>query len=406
MKTKNIILTVILFLSVFFVNAQEYSRGLNVPSPEKMLDLLRVQGQFINGGEKVYDLTLKSYADANANSFDLRNINAITPIKSQGNCGSCWAFSTHAAIESNNILKNKNAIDLSEQTLVNCVVGTSCENGGNYMTAFEMYKQNQDDLTTEGDDPYRAMEMQCNSTDGTSKVKIANWGFLGIYPPQQQIKDALVTHGALSACVFSNNPEFMSLKKGHQPTRGNNFQPDHAIAIVGWDDVKQAWLIKNSWGTNWGDDGYGWVGYDSNSLSYVAWVDVTSNDPAPEPKPIDDEKEEKEDLVEIDFVHVLGSIQDHQELFIQIDGQEKTFGMNKKGIKYHNKVYVPKGKHEFVLVTKSIIRKDDKKSMIFGVAKGKIEVRKDKAYKLKYDERVKKSNVFKIKLVKDDIKVD
>lgn len=405
MKTKNIIITALLFLSAFLGNAQEYSRGLNVPSPEKMMELLRVQGQFLNGGEKVYDLTIKSYADANATRFDLRDLNAVTPVKSQGNCGSCWAFSAHAAVESNNILRNKEALDLSEQTLVNCVEQSSCS-GGWYHFAFEMFKQNQDEMTTEGEMPYRAADMQCTSSNSNSNVTVANWEMLGIYSTKQEIKDALVTHGALSACVFSNNVSFMGLRKGHQPSRGNNYQPDHAIAIVGWDDYKQAWLIKNSWGTTWGEDGYGWIGYDSHSLSYVTWVDVTSNDPAPEPKPIDDDKEEKEDLIEIDFVHVLGSIQDHQELFIQIDGQEKTFGMNKKGIKYHNKVYVPKGKHEFILVTKSIIRKDDKKSMIFGVAKGKLDVTKNKAYKLKYDERVKKSNVFKIKLVKDDIKVN
>jgi hypothetical protein len=83
----------------------------------------------------------------------------------------------------------------------------------------------------------------------------------------------------------------------------------------------------------------------------------------------------------------------------------KIFGMNKKGIKYHNKVYLSKGKHEFEIITKSIIQKDNKKSMIFGLSKGKINVKVDIAYKLVYKSRVNESNVFKLVLEADDIKV-
>lgn len=401
MKTKNIITISLLFLSVLFGNAQEYSRGLVLPDAEEMLELLRIQSQYVNGGEKVYNMTLKSYGDANASRFDLRDIGAVTPVKFQGNCGSCWAFSAHAAIESNHLLRNKETTDLSEQTLVNCVEQSNCQ-GGWYHYAFEMLRQNQDEVATERQAPYQGVEMSCNTTDGNSEVMVTNWNMLGMYASKEQIKEALVTHGALSAALFSKYAGFMNFS-GDEPLRGMNYQPDHAIAIVGWDDDKQAWLIKNSWGENWGNNGYGWIGYDSHSLSYVTWVDVATKDRQPEPKPVPVEDEE---LFELDFVHVLGSLQDHQELYIEINGQQKVFGMNEKQVKYHNKVYVPEGEHEFMIVTKSIIRKDDKKSMIFGITKGKIDVTKDRSYKLVYTERIKESNVFKLALAKDDIKID
>ncbi len=400
---KYAIIALTLIFSISVIAQEKKGTGLVIPSPKEMLKNLRFQSNYVQGGEKLYEKTIPTFGDADATVFDLRTLNGVTTAKDQGTCGSCWSFSAMTAIESSQLLTNKENTDLSEQSLLDCVINNGCAGGGWYHEVFNWFLTNQNEAITENQLPYKNQQIGCSIENGNSKVKVANWNLVGLYPSRDEIKNALVRHGALSAGIFCNYNEFYAYE-GETVLQGNNYEPGHAINIVGWDDNKQAWLIKNSWGTGWGDNGFAWIAYDSHGLSYVTWVDVVRNDPEPEPEPIIEEDEE--DLVEIDFVHVLGSLQEHQELYVEINGQEKRFGMNKKGVKYHNRVRVPKGKHEFVVITKSIIRKDNKKSMIFGVTKGTIKVNENKAYKLVYTERVKKSNVFKLSLAEDDIKLD
>ena len=400
---KNLFTLQIAFLfSIFLINAQENGKGLIKPSSEKFNKLISLQTTYLQGGEKVYNLTNSSYADPNASSFSLSRINGLTSVKDQGSCGSCWAFTSMATIESSHKLRNNEIIDLSEQFLVNCAPSNGCS-GGFYDTVYSWLTFNNTNVVGEADMPYQNVQNTCALTEDTN-VRLANWSTLGVSPSVDEIKKALSEHGALSVAIHA--PSGMPSYQKNTVYRGyNNLVVNHAVNLVGWDDDKQAWRIKNSWGTAWADNGYGWLAYNSHSLGYVTWVDVARNDANTEP--IDDDKKETEALFELDFVHVLGSLQDHQELYIKIDDEEpKIFGMNKKDIKYHNKVYVTKGKHKFEIITKSIIRKEDKKSMLFGYSKGKFNIKEDKAYKLVYKSRVKKSNVFKLALEKDDIKID
>ena len=400
MKNIRIVFITILSLCSFFSNAQK-GMGLVVPSDQEFRKLKTVQSNYIQDGQKVYNLTAATYGDANASFFDLRNLKGVTSVKDQGSCGSCWAFSAIATIESSHALINKENLDLSEQSFVNCVGDSKGCNGGWYDFAYNWLLENDAEVSLEVEAPYRKVQNSCSLSEGKSNVKIANYKFISGNPSVQEVKNLLISHGALAVALDANTSQFQNYKNGVIKTM--NTQPNHAVTIVGWDDDKQAWLIKNSWGTYWGLDGYGWVAYNTSGLTAFSWVDVTKNDTTPAPKP---QPKPDEELVELDFVHVLGSLQVHQELYVKVgDDEPKIFGMNKKGIKYHNRVYIPKGKHKFEIITSSIIKKDNKKSMIFGVSRGNVVVKEDKSYKLIYKSRIKKSNVFKLSLGEDDIKV-
>lgn len=408
---KKFITLITLVLAVFNSNGQDdKSRGLIPPSPEEYKNNVTLQSNYIGQGQQIYLRTKTKFGDATAASFDLRDVNGVSGVRNQGGCGSCWAFATAAALESSNLLINQEEVDISEQHFVDCAPSGGCQ-GGFYDNVFNWMLSYDIGSKTETEQPYEEMQNQCTPSSGGG-LKVANWSSLGYFGTVQLVKDAIVTHGAVATALFTRAPEFAN-HDGKTVIRGYQNAPiDHAVVIVGWDDSKQAWLIKNSWGEYWGDNGYGWVGYDSCGIGYFSWVDVVKNDSGPEPVPVPDEKEEEmadeeeEEPIVIDFVDVLGDLQLHQELYVKIDDKEPiVFGMNKKNTKYHNRIALDKGQHEFEIITKSILSKDDKKSMIFGMTKGKLDATMDKAYKLVYVDRIKKSNVFRMELKADDIEV-
>lgn len=404
MKNIKIIFITILSLQAFFSFSQQKAMGLVIPSDLEFRKLNTVQSNYIQDGQKVYDLTVSKYGDENAAFFDLRTLNGVTSVKDQGSCGSCWAFAAVATIESSHALINNENLDLSEQSFVNCVSSSKGCNGGWYDFAYNWLLENDAEVALEGQAPYQKVQNTCTLSEGKSNVKIANYKFISGNPSVQEIKNLLIRHGAMAVALDANTSQFLNYKGGVIKTM--NTQPTHAVTLVGWDDNKEAWLIKNSWGKYWGIDGFAWVAYNSSGLTAFSWVDVTKNDANPEPEP-EPNPEPNKDLIEIDFVHVLGSLQVHQELYVKVNDEEpKIFGMNKKGIKYHNRIFVPKGKHKFEIITKSIIKKDKKKSMIFGISRGQITVKENKSYKLVYKNRIQKTNVFKLTLEKDDIKID
>ncbi|SDR98697.1 Papain family cysteine protease [Polaribacter sp. KT25b] len=398
MKNLRIVFITMLSLYSFFANAQQKGTGLVVPTDQEFRKLFKVQSGYIQDGQKIYDLTLTKYGDENATSFDLRDYNGVTSVKDQGTCGSCWAFAAVATIESSHALINKEKLDLSEQSFVNCVNDSNGCSGGWYDFAFNWLLENDAEVALEGQTPYETVQKSCALSEGKSNVKLANYNFISGNPSTVEIKNLLVKHGAMSVALDANTFEFQNYNSGVIKTM-NTF-PTHAVTLIGWDDDKEAWLIKNSWGVNWGLNGYAWVGYNTSGLTAFSWADVTKNDFLPEPN-------NDTDLVEIDFVHALGSLQVHQELYVKIDDEDpKIFGMNKKGVKYHNRVFATKGKHKFEIITTSIIKKENKKSLIFGYSSANVNVKKNKTYKLVYKERLKESNIFKLTLEEDDIKVD
>lgn len=203
-------------------------------------------------------------------SFDLRAAGGLPPVRNQGQCGSCWAFAISSAIDDLMWLKYKNKIDYhyAEQTLVsNCYSGGDC-NGG-YFTALNYTRDR--GLHSSVDDPYLGANSQCKHVP--FRVHTSSWSYLGYRgrsPTVAEIKNALFTHGPVIVDIFANDA-FMAYSGGvfDKCEKGAT---NHMLLIEGYSDVDGAWIVRNSWGTLWGEGGYARIKYNCNSIASMAAV--------------------------------------------------------------------------------------------------------------------------------------
>jgi hypothetical protein len=208
--------------------------------------------------------------------------NSMTPVRNQGEkCGSCWAFASTAVLEAKEILLNgmdSTWLDLSEQQLVNCVPamdvsGDNCQ--GNAPSSVWEYLGSHG-LLNEAEVPYRAAMARCEVRQDDS-FRVASWNYASDEqsekPSVAEIKQAIVEHGPVTASV--NATELFKRYKGGIFDEQDPSETNHAIVLLGWDDGRGAWLLRNSWGIKeWGEDGYMWIKYGSNSVGqWATWID-------------------------------------------------------------------------------------------------------------------------------------
>ena len=230
------------------------------------------------------------------NSYDLRDYGLITPIRDQGGSGSCWAFSTIAAIESY-LLKYENiSYDFSENNMKNLMGiyglnGTDWADGGNYYMSLA-YLLRWSGPVNEIDDPFSDWDTSSPTKLNLTK-HIQDVLFIPVrlgYKDLNQIKYAILTYGALYTTMqaddsFQYEPDYY-----HDIIENAN----HAVTLIGWDDNYSAdnfavrppgdgaFIIKNSWGTDHGHDGYWYIsyydkafaGFGLETLSAMAIVNV------------------------------------------------------------------------------------------------------------------------------------
>lgn len=187
--------------------------------------------------------------------FDWRwKAEGLQPIKNQGQCGSCWAFSVTAVLEALIKIQTHQIVDLAEQTLVSsCESGGSCSGG--YFSAFNYMKS--PGLPDEGQDPYKAYDTSCKS-GLTAKERVVNWYYIGDggdEPSTEQLKTAILEHGPISVTVYANST-FSAYKGGIFNNCSSSGSENHMVNIEGWNDDGQYWVMRNSWGNTWGDNGY------------------------------------------------------------------------------------------------------------------------------------------------------
>nr|WUR10827.1 viral cathepsin [Calliteara abietis nucleopolyhedrovirus] len=185
--------------------------------------------------------------------FDWRHQNKVTSVKNQGACGACWAFATLASIESQLAIRDNSLIDLSEQQLIDCdVVDMGCD-GGLLHTAFEQIMQ-QGGVKHEHEYPYVAVNTACKLTDSNFAAKIKGC-YRYIVVREEKLKDLLRAVGPIPMAIDAGG--IVNYFRG-VINYCENYGLNHAVLLVGYgvENGVPFWTFKNTWGSDWGENGF------------------------------------------------------------------------------------------------------------------------------------------------------
>eukprot|EP01116_Phalansterium_solitarium_P012991 TRINITY_DN297_c0_g1_i1.p1 TRINITY_DN297_c0_g1~~TRINITY_DN297_c0_g1_i1.p1 ORF type:complete len:392 (+),score=106.30 TRINITY_DN297_c0_g1_i1:165-1178(+) len=213
-------------------------------------------------------------------AFDWRPLGAVTPVKDQEQCGSCWAFSATETIESTQLVNKVNdftnlTLALAPQQIVDCdTVDQGC-NGGNTPTAYQ-YVIGAGGMENETTYPYQGQDGQCAFQKSDVVASISGFKYATSAYNENTLKANLVSWQPVSICVDAS--AWQDYQSGVMTWEECAFINvlDHCVQLVGYDTTaaKPYWIVRNSWNTNWGIDGYIWLemGHDTCGLAHEATV--------------------------------------------------------------------------------------------------------------------------------------
>ncbi|KZC04596.1 Counting factor associated protein D, partial [Dufourea novaeangliae] len=242
-----------------------YQLNVNYLVDRTDVELMALRGkQYTKGynGGQPFPYDVEKEQENIPDSIDWRLYGAVTPVKDQSVCGSCWSFGTTGAIEGAYYLKHGKLVRLSQQALIDCSWGfgnNGCDGGEDFRSYQWMMKHG--GLPTEDDyGGYLGQDGYCHINNVTMTAKIT--GFVNVTSDDPNaLKLAIAKHGPVSVAIDASHKTFSFYSHGvyYDPACGNTEESlDHAVLAVGYGKLngKDYWLIKNSWSNYWGNDGY------------------------------------------------------------------------------------------------------------------------------------------------------
>lgn len=374
---------------LFWASIFSQETGFIPPDDETALELKSSLNQYAQFGLLPYDDDREKDGeveynfDFNATRLDLREHGLVTDVKDQNNCGSCWAFSAAASYESSYAMRNKKKINVSEQHALNCCQG-SCR-GGIPQKVFQ-WMMDGNKLTNEMQLPYIGNQQFCS--DNYGDYGAVAWNYVdeqqrwNVIPSIMDIKKAICAHGALVSTVTITS-SFIQYNGGIHRENTQGMRTDHAITIIGWDDSKNAWLIKNSWSEDWGENGFMWLDYKSNNIGInTVWVDAKiDNNVRP------DEHIEN-NTTSITISDALASNQLYEEVTLHINNQIYIFSLDKNSNTTSTEnINLPEGRstYEYHVSATTIVNEGNNLKMTHGSGNETIELVPGRSYMLYID---------------------
>ncbi|XP_056614235.1 procathepsin L [Triplophysa dalaica] len=256
-----------------------FSMAMNKYGDLTQMEYKSLLGAPINGpvnrkGKVASAQTLRSNASRlRSTNVDYRALGYVTEVKDQGYCGSCWAFSTTGAIEAQMFKRTGQLVSLSEQDLLDCSksYGTYGCNGAWMANAYDYVVQR--GLQSTDTYPYTSVDTQpCFYDSSLVVAKISDYRFVPT-GDEQALADAVATVGPITVAIDADHTSFLFYSSGiYKESSCNPNNLNHAVLLVGYgsDGGKDYWIIKNSWGTGWGEGGYMRMLRDGKNICGIA----------------------------------------------------------------------------------------------------------------------------------------
>jgi len=208
-------------------------------------------------------------------SVDWRTKGAVTPVKDQGQCGSCWSFSATGSIEGAWEIAGNTLIGLSEQNLMDCstTYGNQGCNGGLMDDAFKYVIANKG-IDSEASYPYLTADGKCHYSTANKAASISNYTDIAS-KNETALQVASANVGPISVAIDASHESFQLYKSGvYHQFLCSQTRLDHGVLVVGYGTDSTSgndyWLVKNSWGATWGQEGYIWMSRNKNNNCGIA----------------------------------------------------------------------------------------------------------------------------------------
>uniref|UniRef100_A0A8C1JUH4 Cathepsin S, ortholog 2, tandem duplicate 2 n=1 Tax=Cyprinus carpio TaxID=7962 RepID=A0A8C1JUH4_CYPCA len=205
-------------------------------------------------------------------SLDWREKGYVSSVKNQGACGSCWAFSAVGALEGQLMKTTGKLVDLSPQNLVDCSSGYGNKgcNGG-WMTDAFQYVIDNGGIDSESSYPYKGVQGPCRYDPSQRAANCTKYYYVS-EGDEEALKQAVANIGPISVAIDATRPQFVFYRSGVYNDPSCSKIINHAVVVVGYGAIagQDFWLVKNSWGTGFGDGGYIRMARNQNNMCGIA----------------------------------------------------------------------------------------------------------------------------------------